>query len=183
MDWLTAQRETSHESRAVSDHDGMTRRWPAEPGRGRVCAQTAIKRPLSVLDEVRRIPVIKASAASTVPVVQSRYSADLLSWMRAQMSRSALGSGLAGGWRRRSWRSPAAPMKSIAAQLLVTEPALMLFPALKPGPGYYAADTHQGTDQHGQEVRHALKVATSPLRMMWSSCLYAGEPIYLAVRE
>jgi hypothetical protein len=40
------------------------------------------------------------------------------------------------------------------AQLLVTEPALMLFPTLKPGSGYHATGTHQGTDQHGQEVRH-----------------------------
>jgi hypothetical protein len=40
------------------------------------------------------------------------------------------------------------------AQLLVTEPALMLLPALKPGPCYHATGAHQGTDQHGQEVRH-----------------------------
>jgi hypothetical protein len=31
-------------------------------------------------------------------------------------------------------------------QLLVTEPALMLLPALKPGPGYDATGTNQGTD-------------------------------------
>jgi hypothetical protein len=40
------------------------------------------------------------------------------------------------------------------AQLLVTEQALMLFPALKPGPGYHATGANQGTNQHGQEVRH-----------------------------
>ena len=40
------------------------------------------------------------------------------------------------------------------AQLLVTQPALMLFSALKPGPGYHAASSNQGTDQQAQQVRH-----------------------------
>src|SRR6516164_11185863 len=40
------------------------------------------------------------------------------------------------------------------AQLLVTQPALMLFSALKPGPGYHTASSNQGTDQHAQQVRH-----------------------------
>ena len=72
--------------------------------------------PLSVTGELRRTPVIRASAASTVPVAQSRYNADLPSWIRAQASRSPLGSGPVGGWRRLSWRSQVAPMKAIAAR-------------------------------------------------------------------
>jgi len=45
------------------------------------------------------------------------------------------------------------------AQLLVTKPVLMFFLALKPGPGYHPTGTNQGTDQHGQEVRHGSQVS------------------------
>ena len=39
-------------------------------------------------------------------------------------------------------------------QLLIAEPPLMLFPALKPRPAHHPTGTNQRADQHGQEVRH-----------------------------
>jgi hypothetical protein len=70
------------------------------------------------------------------------------------------------------------------AQLLVTEAALMLFPALKPGPGYHATGTNQGTDQHGQAGvggasitlrERAIRSAIRP-DSGWAQCGLASGP-------
>jgi hypothetical protein len=70
-------------------------------------------------------------------------------------------------WTQPGWRVATDVMKiacgtnegDCRAQLLVTKPVLMFFLALKPGPGYHPTGTNQGTDQHGQEVRHGSQVS------------------------